>query len=148
MRREHLFIVIAALFYGTVIAGGEFFLQRGFSLFEIAFFPILLMTLTLVPIVILRPQYAIRAISIRFFVVYGFIGALAEFSQFVGLIFGVPVAVVALVLYTQPLWTVLLSATLLGESITARKMIAASLGVAGVAVLMLGSWTLRVAYPL
>src|SRR5215813_5622900 len=106
MRRDHLLIVVAAIFYGTVVVGGEFFLDRGFSVFEIAFYSILLMTLAVLPFAVLRREYSISRDSIPFFVVYGLIGAFAEFGQFVGLIFGVPVAVVALILYTQPLWTV------------------------------------------
>src|ERR1700730_12266273 len=148
MRREHVFIVIAALFYGSVVPGGEFFLQKGFSLFEIALYPILLMTLLLLPILIFRPQYSIPVSKIPFFVIYGLIGAFAEFGQFVGLVFDVPVAVVVLALYTQPLWTVLLSSALLGESLTGRKVVAATLAFLGVAVLMFGSWTVEVAHPL
>lgn len=148
MKREHLLIVVAALFYGTVIVGGEFFLQHGFSLFEIALYPILFMTLSVVPIVILRPQYLIPTERILFFVVYGLIGAFAEFGQFVGLIFDTPVAVVALVLYSQPIWTILLGAFLLGEPITTRKVASAALAFAGVTVLLLGSWTLGAASSL
>ncbi len=141
MKREYSLIVIAALFYGTVIVGGEFFLQNGLSLFETAFYPVLFMTLSVVPIVILRPQYLIPTDRILFFVVYGLIGALAEFGQFVGLIFDIPVAIVALVLYTQPLWTILLGAILLGEHITTRKLVSAALAFAGVTVILIGSWT-------
>ena len=148
MRRDHLLIVVAAIFYGTVVVGGEFFLERGFSVFEIAFYSILLMTLALLPFAVLRREYSISRDSIPFFVVYGLIGAFAEFGQFVGLIFRVPVAVVALILYTQPLWTVLLSAPLLGESVIMRKVGAAVLAFCGVAVLLRGSWTSEVAHPL
>src|ERR1051325_1781704 len=130
MKREHLFIVIAAIFYGTVVVGGEFFLQKGLSLFEVALYPILLMTLSISPIVLFRPQYLIPRGKILFFVVYGLIGAFAEFGQFLGLIFGLPVAIVALVLYTQPLWTIVLSSILLGEQITTRRLTAAALAFA------------------
>ena len=148
MRREHILIVIAAIFYGTVVPGGEFFLQKGFSLFEVAFYPILLMTLAVLPVVVFRPQYSIPLGKIHFFVVFGLIGAFAEFGQFVGLVFDVPVAIVALALYTQPLWTVLLGAALLGERITSRKVSAAALAFVGASVLLLGSWTLGVTHPL
>lgn len=147
IRRGQLFIVIAALFYGTVVVGGEFFFRNGFSLFEIALYPILLMTVAVFPLVLLRPQFSIPKRLLPFFVVYGLIGSFAEFGQFVGLVFRVPVAVVALVLYTQPLWTVLLSAGLLGERITWRKIAAMFLALAGVLVLLLGSWTLTVRHP-
>jgi drug/metabolite transporter, DME family len=147
-RRGRLLIVIAAVFYGTVVVGGEFFINKGFSLFEVALYPILLMTLAVLPVLFVRPQYVIPARLLPFFVLYGLIGAFAEFGQFVGLVFRVPVAVVALVVYTQPLWTVLLSAGLLGERITWRKISATLLAFAGVAVLSQGAWTLAVNHPL
>src|ERR1041385_9448689 len=146
-RRGHFFIVIAAVFYGTVVVGGEFFITRGLSLFEIAFYPILLMTVLVLPVLLIRPNYVIPKRLLPFFLLYGLIGAFAEFGQFVGLIFGVPVAVVALVLYPQPLWTVVLSAGLLGERITRRKVIAMLLAFAGVAVLTQGAWTVSIAHP-
>lgn len=148
MRREHLLIIISAFFYGTVVVGGEFFLRNGFSLFEIAFYPILFMTLSVLPVVIFRPQYLIPLRKIPFFIIYGFIGAFAEFGQFVGLIFDIPVAVVALVLYTQPLWTILLGSALLGERITTRRLASAALAFAGATVLLLRSWTLEVSHPM
>lgn len=148
MKREHLLIVVAAIFYGTVIVGGEFFLRNGFSVFEVAFYPILFMTLSILPIVLIKPQYLVPRGKLPFFAVYGLIGAFAEFGQFVGLIFDIPVAIVALVLYTQPVWTILLGSALLGESITARKVASAGVAIAGVAVLLYGSWALETAHPL
>ena len=56
MRRDHLLIVVAAIFYGTVVVGGEFFLKRGFSVFEVALYPILLMTLAVLPFAVLQPK--------------------------------------------------------------------------------------------
>jgi DME family drug/metabolite transporter len=148
MKREHLLIVVAAIFYGTVIVGGEFFLRNGFSVFEVAFYPILFMTLSVLPIVLVKPRYLIPRERLPFFAVYGLIGAFAEFGQFVGLIFDIPVAIVALVLYTQPVWTLLLGSALLGERITARKVASAGLAFAGVMVLLYGSWALETNHPL
>lgn len=147
MTREHLLIVVAAIFYGTVVVGGEFFLRKGFSVFEVALYPMLFMTLSVLPVALIKPQYLIPKERILFFVVYGLIGAFAEFGQFVGLLFDIPVAVVALVLYTQPAWTILLGSTLLGERITARKVASAGLAFAGVTVLLFGSWGLGTANP-
>lgn len=148
MKREHLLIVVAAIFYGTVIVGGEFFLQNGFSVFEVAFYPILFMTLSVLPIALIKPQYLISRERLPFFAVYGLIGAFAEFGQFIGLIFDIPVAIVALVIYTQPVWTIMLGSALLGEHITARKVASAGLALAGVAVLLYGSWALETSHPL
>ena len=148
MKREHLLIVVAAIFYGTVIVGGEFFLSHGFSVFEVAFYPILFMTLTVLPLALIKPRYLIPRERLPFFVGYGLIGAFAEFGQFVGLLFDIPVAVVALVLYTQPVWTLLLGATLLGEKVTARKVASAGLAFAGAAILLFGSWAFGTTNPL
>ncbi len=49
---------------------------------------------------------------------------------------GVPVAIVALLLYTQPIWTTVLGKVLLSEAITPKKIVAAVLAVCGLLVLI------------
>jgi drug/metabolite transporter (DMT)-like permease len=48
----------------------------------------------------------------------------------------VPIALVALLLYTQPIWTVVLGRWLLAEMITPRKLGSAGLAIAGTVVLL------------
>lgn len=141
--KEHGLIALAAVLYGTIIPGGRLFVGFGFSLFEIALFSMALLTICIIPILLLKPGHLIPVRLLPFFIVYGLIGACVSLAQFTGLFFGVPVAVVAFLLYTQPLWTVFLGRVVLGELITARKLIATLLSLAGTGALMLSEWTGR-----
>jgi drug/metabolite transporter, DME family len=123
-------IACSAVLYGTVTVGGSFFHRAGFSL--------ILTFLILLPVLARGERYAVRKEKLPLFAVYGLIGALAELSQFGGVVLGVPVAAVSLLLYTQPLWTSLLGRWLLEERITARKALAISLAFCGALVLIRG----------
>ncbi len=127
----------AAMLYGLVAVGGAFFHEAGFSLYEIALYPIALTHLMLLPVLLLRTwRSSIRWEALPFFAIYGLIGALAELSQFAGIVLGVPIATVALLLYLQPVWTSLLGRVLLKEPITLRKVLAIAAALAGGLVLL------------
>ncbi|HEX3554017.1 MAG TPA: DMT family transporter [Thermoanaerobaculia bacterium] len=136
--RSQALIAAAAVLFGTVTVGGSFFHQSGFSLYEIALYPLILTFLLLVPVLVRGGRYALRREMLPFFAVYGLIGALAELAQFGGIVLGVPVATVSLLLYTQPIWTSLLGKLLLQERITGRKTLAVVLAFAGAVVLIRG----------
>lgn len=140
MKKGFALLTLGAILYGTVIVGGQFFVQRGLSLFQIVLFSMLIQFACLLPIVLLKPAYKIEKRFTTFFLIYGLIGAGAELAQFGGLFFGVPVAVVAFLCYTQPLWTILLGRLILGEPFTGRKVAATALALAGVAVLLGPAW--------
>lgn len=137
MKKEYVFIVIAAIFYGTIISGGQFFVNLGLSLYELSLYPLALMSLVIWPIFFLvKRKYLIKKEALLFFVVYGLIGAIATIMQFAGVVLGVPVAIVAFLLYTQPVWTVLFGRFLLKEAVTARKMLAVGIAFIGIAFLI------------
>ena len=131
---NHLSIALGASFYGLITVGGKYFADLGFSLYEIAFL-IMALALFLLPALCWRPQWRLRLSDWRFFSVFGLIGALLQLGQFAGLVLGLPVAVVAFLLYSQPIFTILLGRLILRETITAPKLIAAGMALAGVAVL-------------
>jgi DME family drug/metabolite transporter len=141
MKKEHGLITLAAILYGTIVVGGQFFVRLGLSLFEIALFSMTLLTICILPVLLFKSEYLISVRSLPFFLVYGLIGAGVNLAQIAGLFFGVPVAVVAFLLYTQPLWTVFLGRMILRESITYRKMVATGLSIAGTAGLLHTAWT-------
>lgn len=68
---------------------------------------------------------------IGFFLVFGFFGAIARLCQFGAVVLGVRVAIVVLLLYTQPLWTIAFNKLFLQESITKRKILAMILVLVG-----------------
>jgi drug/metabolite transporter (DMT)-like permease len=135
-------VAAAAVLYGTVTLGGGLFHRLGFSLYEIALYPLVLTHLLLLVPALLRPRraadpgFGIPRKMLPFFAVYGLIGALAELLQFGSIVLGVPIATAALLLYLQPIWTSLLGRVLLREEITLRKAAAIACAVAGAGVLL------------
>ena len=136
MKKEHGIIVLGAVFYGTVIVGGQYFVELGLSLFQISLFSMLLLLACMLPVVMLKPEYLMPKRYLWFFVIYGLIGAGAELAQFGGLFFGVPVAVIAFLFYTQPLWTIVLGRVMLQEPISIRKVLATVFALAGGLILL------------
>lgn len=129
-------VVVAAALYGAITVGGRVFDHLDFSLFEIAITGGLFGALLLAPVVVYRPEFRLRRRDADIFVGFGVMGAVLQIGQFLGIVLGVPVAIVALLLYTQPLWTVLLGRLWLGEPITGRKLGALALAAAGIVVLV------------
>ena len=139
MRREYWYLILAGIFYGTIAPGGQYLIDRGLSLFETAFYRPFIVGLVLLPVVLAKRDLMPARSALWFLAVYGLIGGLLELALFAGLALGVPVAIVVLLLYTQPVWTIFIGRAALGEEITARKLISAALGLAGLVCLM-RSW--------
>ena len=143
MQKEYWFIIIAATLYGTITAGGKFFANLGLSLYEISLYPMVIMSLFFFIVILLRRQFLFKKNMVPFFIVYGLIGALAILAQFGGIILGVPVAIVALLLYSQPIWTTIFGKMILNEKVTIRKVLAVVVALIGV-FLLLRSWRVAV----
>lgn len=142
MKKELWLIILSGILYGTIAPGAQLFLDRSFSFIDISFFRALFVTLILLPFIIAKPRLIFSKIMIPFFVVYGLIGGFLEISMFSALSLGVPIAIVAFFLYSQPVWTIILGKFLLNEKITSRKIIAVLLGLLGIAVLI-KSWEIE-----
>jgi drug/metabolite transporter (DMT)-like permease len=121
--------------YGGITVGGRWLSDRGFSLYEISLTGVLLTALLVLPALLTNPRLRLQRRDLGLFVTYGLVGATLQLTQFAGIVLGVPVALVALLLYTQPVWTVVLGRIWLQEPITATKAGAAALAAVGVVVL-------------
>ena len=134
---KHLvWLALGAILYGFITVGGRLLANLGFSLIEISLYPLAGVTLILL---IVRPallQQLVLNDRIGFFLVYGLIGAVLQVTQYGGIVLGVPVSLVAMLLYLQPIWTMLLGRLFLGEPFTAAKILALTLGVIGSMVLL------------
>ena len=139
---HYWYVIVAALLYGTITAGGQFFINLGLSLFEISVYRAFLTSLILLPVVLIKREYMIKKEMLFFFGVYGFIGGLLELAMFGGIALGVHVAVVALLLYTQPIWTIIFGRLMLRESITATKLTAVVIAMSGI-ILLVKPWGIR-----
>lgn len=121
MQKEYIYVIITGILSGVIVFGGQVFSDMGLSLFQIVLFPSLF-SLILLPFVLKKERRPTKSM-IKILAVFGFFGALGNLSQFGAIILGVPVAVTVLLLYTQPLWTVIFSKIFLHEEITNRKII-------------------------
>ncbi len=129
-------VMIGAALYGGITVGGRVLAQLGFSLLEIAITGGAFGALLLAPLLVWRRELRIVRRDIDIFAAFGLMGAVLQIGQFLGIVLGVPVAIVALLLYTQPLWTVVLGRLFLGEPITARKLGALALAAVGILILV------------
>lgn len=136
MEKGYPFVMLSAVFYGFIAVGCKFFKDLGLSLYEISFFTVFCGTLLLLPLVLVRRQYLVKKDMVFFFIIYGLIGSMLQLTSFGGIVLGVPIAVVVLLLYTEPAWTVLFAKPLLGEGITRRKILAIIVSLSGVFVVI------------
>ena len=138
-RKNVQLIILSAILYGTMTPGGHIFTERGLNSLDIAFFRSFFVSLTLLPLILIRKQLLPQKKTMTLFITYGFVGATLELLAFGSIGLGVPIALVALLLYSQPIWTILLGKILLKETITKRKLLSAITGMMGIAVLV-KSW--------
>ncbi len=142
MEKGYWYLILAAILFGTITTGAQFFANSGLSLFEISIFRTIFMTLILLPVVLIKREYLIKKDMIPFFIIYGLIGGLLELTTFGGIALGVPIAIVALLLYSEPIWTIILGRLILQEEITIRKVISLIAALMGT-LLLIQSWEIK-----
>ncbi len=133
--KDHLTITLAAFLYGLITVGGKYFADNGFSLYEISLL-LIFAAMLLIPLLVLCQDFRISKSQLPFYLWFGLVGALLQLCQFTGIVLGVPVALVALLLYTQPIWTTFLGKWILSETITKTKILAATLALMGMVALV------------
>jgi drug/metabolite transporter (DMT)-like permease len=133
MERPALLVASAAVLYGLILPSAQYFADMGLSVYEIALLPILCNLVILGPLA-LREGLSRRHLPTL--ALYGLIGAALQLSQFGSIVMGLPIAAAAMLLSTQPLWSLALGRLLLGEGITRGKLLACLMALAGVAVLL------------
>ncbi len=139
MRMEYWFLVLSGIFYGVITPGGQFLMNSGLSMYEVSFYRSFLVFLIMLVVVLYEHRFMMKWDKIPFFALYGLVGGLLEILMFSGLALGVSVAIVVLLLYTQPIWTIFIGRFMLGEKITIVKLAAVLLGLMGL-VFLLRSW--------
>lgn len=134
IKKEYYFVFSASVLSGTVVFGAKFLSEMNLSFYQIALFP-LLFTLLFLPILLI-PKYQIKQGHFKILILYGFISSIATFNEYIPVILGVPVALVVLLLYTQPIWTAIFGKVFLNEKISKYKILAIILVLIGVVILV------------
>lgn len=122
INKSYLLIVTAWVSSGLIIFLGQIFTTLGLSVWEIAILPFIPILFFLIPVLIRRKQRLTKK-NIWPLMVFGFVAALVVPLEFGGLYFDVPVAIIVLLLYTQPLWLIILGPRLLHERIQRYHML-------------------------
>jgi drug/metabolite transporter (DMT)-like permease len=129
-------LVITGILWGTITVSSQFLTNLGLSLYEISIYIVIFSTLMLAPVVLIRRKYLFKRKDMKFFLVYGLIQALLQIFQIGGVVLGSPVAIIAFLLYTQPVYTIIFGKFFLSEKISKRKLVAVIITLTGLLVLL------------
>jgi len=134
MKKDYLYVIIAGILSGLIVFGGKVFANQGLSAAEISIFPFTLSALILLPVILFKRMYSLRHLWLL--IIYGLVGAGTILGQYSSLYFGIPVAIVVLLLYSQPLWTTLICRFGLKDKVSTREIIACILVLIGIVILV------------
>ncbi len=135
MEKSYIYVALCGILSGFLVFGGQIFINLGLSVYEISIIPYLMVAILLLPFIIYSKKYRPKGNPL-IWILYGVASGLTILAQYAALILGVPVAMVVLLLYTQPLWTLLISKIFFKEDINKRSIFACFLVFIGVVVLV------------
>jgi drug/metabolite transporter (DMT)-like permease len=135
MKRGHYYVILAGIFAGTIIFGSALFVNAGFSAYQITIFRFLF-SLLLFPYLIYINDYKIDKKLLKILLLFALVDSVGVPLEFMPVILGVPVAITVLLLYSQPIWTVIFSKYIFKEKITKEKIISIFLVMAGIITLV------------
>jgi len=131
-----LMVAVAGALWGGVLVWANFWASKGFSLFEISLIVLPVISLIFLPALILKKELRIQAKDLKFYAIYGLIGAALQIGQYGGIILGLPVAIAVMLMYTQPIWSTIFGKVMLKETITKGKIIAVAIAIVGILILV------------
>jgi len=132
---NYFLIILTGILWGMITVSGQFFSNLNFSLFEIPIYMFSFLSIILIVYFILDRKHTPKKKIIPFFIIYGLIGSLLQLSQYGGILLGIPVAIVALLIYTQPIWSIIFGKIAFKERITKIKIISLIIALIGVIIL-------------
>ncbi len=136
INRHYFFVSLAGILSGLVIFGGKIFADFGLSLIELATLPYFLAIFVLGPFVMLNKKLRWTKKMMPILMLYGLVSIFIVLTQFGAVLLNVPVATIVLLLYTQPLWTILITRIFFKEKITKYSIIACIIVLLGVLFLV------------
>lgn len=136
IQKEYWFIVISGILSGIIVFGGEAFKQIGFSLLETSILFFLPGLFFLFPFLKGKKSQIFNWSNFKLLFAWALFGSLTVVLQFGAIFAGTSVAMVLLLLYTQPIWTVVITRFYYKESITMRDILLLLPAVLGVLILI------------
>lgn len=136
IEKGYWWVITAGLISGTVVFGGQIFANLGLSLYQLSTLPFILGLIVILPLAIRTNQLKIKNGMFLFLILFGLVDALLVICQFGAVYLGASVVITVLLLYTQPIWTVLFSRIFLKEKLTKRKLLACLIVLVGALILI------------
>jgi len=134
--KEYWFIVITGIIFGLVVFGGKVLANLGLSLYEISVLPFAFATLILFVLLVFKKECHLRKEMFWLLLFYGLVYLFVTVAQFGAVIMGLSVAMTVLLLYTQPVWTILFSAFFLKTKIAIRDIVSCAIVLLGMFILI------------
>jgi DME family drug/metabolite transporter len=133
-REGVLSIASSGILYGLVTVGGSLLSRIGFSVLDVSFFFIFFSILALAPFALKKNPNLLSVMrsNWKFFILYAVVNLIILVSQFGSLALGLEPPIVALLLYTQPIWTMIFGRFAFSEKITVGRITIIILALIGV----------------
>jgi drug/metabolite transporter (DMT)-like permease len=105
-----IYVLLSALLFGLVHPGSKLILSSGMPLILFCLLYVGIRLVTQLPFVLIKGSYRITGEKNYILVLgLGFVGALLQVSEFAGISDGVNVSVVTFLVYSHPVWSMLIS---------------------------------------
>ncbi len=127
-----ILIASAGFLYGAITVGASLLSKTGLSAFDISFFFLSLSLIPLAPFVLRRGFLLRMRDSWRYLSAYSLANTGLVLLQFESLKLGLAPAVSALLLYTQPIWTIIFGKIFFAEKVDRTRIGVVALALTGV----------------
>ena len=126
-------ILAASLIFGLVHPGSKWILGQGIDLLSFCILYVLIRWLAQIPFVLRTRSYRVSGRwNGLLLLLIGLVGAALQFSEFMGIADGLPVPIVAFLVYSHPIWSMLFSRVINKERFTAVAFVQVTLGILGI----------------
>lgn len=142
IQKEYWFVIISGILSGIIVFGGEIFKRIGLSLLELSILVYFPSIFFLFPFIRGKSSQILNIKNLKLLLLWSLFAGLTVIFQFGSIVAGAPVAIVVLLLYTQPIWTIIISKFFYKEKILRKNIIALIPAILGVLILV-NPWSLR-----
>lgn len=135
LKQSYLFMVFAALIFGGQVFGGKLFEEAGVSFVELMIIPGFLLPIGLI-FFLKKDIFKLTPLAVKYIAIYISTCFLICIGQYAPLYMGVSVSLTLLLMYTQPIWTMLFSHFFLKRKLQSYELFVFLLIVSGVYTLL------------
>lgn len=132
-----IWVILSSILFGLVHPGSKVILGSGIQLIDFCFLYIGIRFVCQIPFFIknLKQNKNIKKYPWGLLVLFGCVGASLQVSEFFGLTKGLSVATVTFLVYSHPIWSLILSYSINKEKIGLNEIVRVAIGIIGIYVI-------------